>query len=96
MCSATIQSSNTNAQRSEMDMDYFHNTPKRFKAPKGITDCEAVEECNDGPAEGFDYKYDVFLKEGWVFENGRMEGGREGRFNTVKDFKYANPIPKTA
>lgn len=39
-----------------------------------------------------DYKYDVFLKEGWVFQNGRMANTRSGFFHTVNEFRYANPI----
>src|SRR5581483_10406397 len=43
-----------------------------------------------------DYKYDVFLKEGWVFASGRMAGTRSGFFHNVKSFLQANPIRKTA
>ena len=53
-----------------------------------------VEECIlDGEA-GCDYKYDTFLKEGWVYQNGRMAGGRCGNFDTVADFLFAKPIRK--
>lgn len=63
-----------------------------FKAPKSIAGHVAVEEVLDGYNEGFDYKYDVFLKEGYVFSRGRMEGSRQGCFNTVADFWDARPI----
>ena len=64
----------------------------RFKPPKGIVNHAAVEECLSGYSGGFDYKYDVFLKEGYVFSRGRMEGSRQGCFNTVADFLHAEPI----
>ena len=68
-----------------------------FKAPKGIAGykvagIEVVEECLCGYSEGFDHKYDVFLKEGYAFSGGRMEGSRSGCFHTVADFRYAAPV----
>lgn len=54
----------------------------------------AVLECDPPSRSGSDYKYDVILHEGWVFESGRMRDGRCGGFNTVKEFKDANPIRK--
>lgn len=61
--------------------------------PKSILNHEAVEKASYAPSLGFDeYKYNVFLKNGWVFESGRNSGGREYNFNTVADFKYANPV----
>jgi hypothetical protein len=65
-----------------------------FKIPKTIAQHPAMEEALDGPSQGSDYKYDVWLKEGWVFENGRMAGCRGARFNNVADFLSANPIRK--
>jgi hypothetical protein len=63
-----------------------------YKAPKGIIQHEAVQECECGDEAGSDYKHDVYLKEGWVFERGRMAGIRSGFFHTVADFNFANPI----
>ena len=66
---------------------------KKYKAPKGIINHPAVEECLDADAQGCDgYKHDVFLKEGWVFKNGRTSGCRGCNFSTVADFRYAEPI----
>ena len=68
---------------------------KRFQAPAGIANHPSVEECLDGPSEGFEgYRYDVWLKEGWEFKRGRMAGCRGGTFNSVADFKFAQPIKK--
>ena len=64
----------------------------KFKPPKGIVNHAAVEECLCGYSQGFDYKYDVFLKVGYVFSRGRMEGNRQGCFNTVADFRDAEPV----
>lgn len=67
-----------------------------YRAPKGITSHPAVETCEHGPASGVDdYKHDVWLKKGWVFRYGRMEGCRGGHFHTVKDFLFADPRPAT-
>lgn len=66
----------------------------RYKAPKTIIEHPGVMECDDGMADG-DYKHDVFLKEGWVFKYGRMAGIRSGRFHTVKDFQFAEPVRVT-
>ncbi len=58
---------------------------------KTIARHPAVQEVLDGEAEGFDYKYDVWLRDGWVFSRGRMAGCQGGRFHTVKDFLFAEP-----
>lgn len=64
-----------------------------FKAPKGIVNHPAVAECLDAKAQGFEgYKYDVMLKPGWTFDLGIMGGCQSGRFNTVADFNWANPV----
>jgi hypothetical protein len=64
-----------------------------FRAPKSIAGHPAVEECLCGTDEGFDdYKYDVWLKEGWVFLRGNGAGYRGGRFNRVEDFRHAEPV----
>jgi hypothetical protein len=36
-----------------------------------------------------DYKYEVFLKEGWCWQNGRNAGGRTGFFHNVGEFLRA-------
>lgn len=51
-----------------------------------------VQEAEISPDS--DYKYEVFLKEGWVYENGRMAGIRTGFFHNVTEFRRANPIRK--
>lgn len=65
---------------------------KRYKAPATIASHPGVEECLDGDAEGTDYKHAVWLKEGWVFRYGRMEGERSGNFQTVAEFRGAHPM----
>jgi len=65
---------------------------KRYKAPKGIASHPAVKECLSGDAEGFDYKHAVELKDGWVFEYGRMADCTNARFHTVADFIAAHPV----
>lgn len=62
-----------------------------MKLPKAIISHPAVEECLDGEAEGFDYKYNVWLKEEFRFKLGRMAGCRTGNFHNVKDFLAAQP-----
>ena len=70
--------------RGEADMAYT--------APKKIKNHPAVESCEYGPNSGLDYKHDVFLKDGWVFSSGRMEGCQTGHFNSVADFECAEPV----
>ncbi len=65
-----------------------------FKAPKTITNHPAVLECLNGDAEGFDYKYDVCLNDGWTFKYGRMQDCQSARFHTVKDFIDAVPVKR--
>ena len=65
----------------------------KYKAPEGITSHPAVEVCESAEENGApDYKHDVFFKQGWVFEEGRKAGCRGCLFETVSDFKNANPI----
>jgi hypothetical protein len=63
-----------------------------YQAPKTIKNHPGVEACEDGDAEGFDYKHHVWLRDGWAYENGRMAGTRTGNFHTVRDFLHANPV----
>jgi hypothetical protein len=60
--------------------------------PKTIANHPGVEEVLDGESEGFDYRYHVWLKEGWAFRRGRMAGCRTGNFQTVAGFRFANPV----
>ena len=68
-----------------------------YKSPKGIThhrvdDQICVEKCSSGKSKSFiDYKYDVSLKSGWLFTNGRFANCERGRFNTVLEFELAFP-----
>lgn len=67
-------------------------TPSR-KLSKKVTEHPAVLECDYAPDEGApDYKYDVLLKEGYVFSTGRMAGCKSGMFRTVADFNHAEPM----
>lgn len=63
----------------------------KYIAPKAIKNHPGVLECESGEANASDYKHDVLLKEGWMFESGRMAGCRSGLFQTVADFKSAHP-----
>jgi hypothetical protein len=63
-----------------------------YKAPKTITTHPGVETCEDGDAEGMDYKHAVWLREGWQFKRGRMAGCRGGNFQTVEEFRFAEPV----
>jgi hypothetical protein len=56
---------------------------KTFLKHPGVQEAELSQDS--------DYKYEVFLKEGWEYSRGRMTGIRTGFFNTVKDFEYAEP-----
>ena len=59
---------------------------------KTIINHPMVEEVLLDGGGGCDYKYDTFLKEGFVYSTGRMEGCRGGNFNTVAEFKDAAPM----
>lgn len=73
-------------------IDGVLDTDRSYPVPKTIKNHPGVLEALDGPSQGFDYKWNVFLREGWRFENGRMEGTRTGNFNSVSDFRTANPV----
>lgn len=75
-----------------MNDDDFFNL-KSWPIPKTIKNHPGVLEALDGPGQGFDYKWNVFLKPGWAFRNGRMAGSRTGNFNSVRDFRFADPQP---
>lgn len=81
---------------SKIHISIAHEVKKYAGAPKGIWQHPAVEEVAYGPDSGYDeeYKYDVLLREGWVFESGKNEGCRSCTFRTIQEFKDANPIRK--
>jgi hypothetical protein len=59
--------------------------------PKTIRNHPSVKFADLGDNQGSDYKYYCELKEGWKFTSGRMEGCSSLFFNTVRDFREANP-----
>jgi hypothetical protein len=60
---------------------------------KQISNHPAVEEVENCEFDCEPYKYDVWLKEGFVWGSGRCEGARGMRFQTVAEFKsYAKGI----
>ena len=64
--------------------------------PKTILNHPAVLECNDFTYESLgQYKYEIVLRDGWMFENGRNAGGIFYNANSVADFRYASPIKKS-
>ena len=69
-----------------------------YKAPKTIIKHPGVETCESAMSSGIDneYKHDVWLKEGWCWNNGRTKGCRGGHFRRVKDFIYAEPVKITS
>lgn len=58
--------------------------------PKEIQNHPGVETCEH--EDDTDYRYSVWLKPGWVFENGRNAGNRGSRFQTVAQFRLAHPV----
>lgn len=72
-------------------IDGVLDTDRSYPIPKAIKNHPGVEEVLDGPGQGFDYKWNVFLREGWAFRSGRMAGCRTGNFNSVADFRGAQP-----
>ena len=64
-----------------------------MKAPKSILNHKSVKAVVDAKSIGFDdYKYNVELKDGWVFAYGRNAGFNMCNFNTVSEFKYCEPV----
>ena len=63
------------------------------RMPKGIANHEAVETVSSGADTGSDYKYDVFLVDGWVFSQGRNEGCQGTFCNSVAEFNNMMPMP---
>lgn len=58
---------------------------------KTIKKHKAVAFYDEGWNQDSDYKHYCELKQGWRFTAGRMEGGTSLFFNTLSDFKLANP-----
>ena len=66
---------------------------KRF--PKAITEHPGVQEIVSGEMTGADARYDIFLKEGWVFTHGsawEYDWTRTCICNTVREFLNDDPI----
>ena len=65
-----------------------------MKIPKGISQHKAVLEVEDAKENGYDNRrYDVFLKENWMFRRGTTAGTRSLLCNTVQEFLDAEPTP---
>lgn len=61
---------------------------------KTIIRHKAVAFYDTGWNQDSDYKHYCELKDGWVFGRGRMEGCSSLFFNTLNDFKAAEPMTK--
>jgi len=66
-------------------------TPQTMKK---VRQHKAVAKYDTGWNQDSDYKHYCELSEGWVFGRGRMEGCSSLFFNTLADFKYADPMTK--
>ena len=74
-----------------MTFEEFILEHKDSRIPVTIRNHPGVEEALWGPNYGSDYKFDVALKDGWIFTAGRMAGTRSGFFNSVSEFRYSEP-----
>ena len=72
------------------DEDFYNGRTWPF--PKTIIKHPGVQGILHGADEGIDYKWNVWLKDGWSFARGRMQGCRTGNFNSVADFRTAEPV----
>ena len=61
---------------------------------KTVRNHKAVAFYDSGDNQSSDYKHYCELKTGWVFKTGRMAGCSSLFFNTLQDFRYAEPIKK--
>jgi hypothetical protein len=61
---------------------------------KTITKNKAVAQYDTGDNQSSDYKHYVILKEGWQFTEGRCAGCSSLFFNTLQEFKDAQPEKK--
>jgi len=59
---------------------------------KTIKNNKAVKFFDSGCNQGSDYKYYCELKDEWCFATGKQAGCGSLFFNSIKDFKTANPI----
>ena len=65
---------------------------KQRTVPKAISAHPAVLEAAPADSDTPDYKWQVYLRDGWQFARGRTAGTRSLFCNTVADFKHAEPI----
>jgi len=74
----------------------IHHKPNQTKPNKvkTVRQHKAVAKYDTGWNQDSDYKHYCELSEGWVFGRGRMEGCSSLFFNTLADFKYADPMTK--
>ena len=64
------------------------------KFSKKVTSHPAVATVDFGPDSGVeDYKYDIWLQDGYRFTSGKSEGCQGGHFTSAQDFLYARPMP---
>jgi len=61
---------------------------------KTVRQHKAVSKYDTGWNQDSDYKHYCELREGWVFGRGRMGGCSSLFFNTLDDFKDADPMTK--
>ena len=61
------------------------------KIAKALLNHPAIQEVEI--SQDSDYKYEIFLKEGFVYKYGRMANTRTGFFQNAADFFFAEPIP---
>ena len=68
-----------------------------MRVPKGILNHPSVEQVHDAQADAFDegVKFDVWLRDDWVFSAGSYQSCSSMRCNTVKDFLAARPVRRS-
>ena len=49
---------------------------------------------SSGEQQGSDYKHYIECREGWVVSRGRNQGSTSLFFNTLREFKYQQPVKK--
>lgn len=62
-----------------------------MKLPTTIINHPAVAKVTSGEDEGSDYRFYVWLKDGWSYKYGRNAGCQGCFFNTVRQFQDALP-----
>ena len=63
------------------------NVPKYLSSHPAIAEVEDMREQSD-------YKWGIWLKEGWCFNSGRAMGCRSLNIMNKADLDIANPIPE--